>query len=220
MLLTTALLIAGGISAAAGLASSAGNIIAQHVNREDEQDFNAQEAEINRQFQSTEAATARQFNADEAEKARLFSAEEAQKSRMFSAEEAQKQRDYEKMMSDTAYQRQMADMKAAGLNPASVGLTSGASTPSGATALSSQAASYAASSSGVPGGSAASSNTGIQNPFNANYFSNLFSSGMQFAMAKDKSFTNKVIGEMYSANAAQMHQVATAIKTVAKAAGY
>lgn len=37
--------------------------------------------------------------------------------RAFSANEAQKQRDWEKMMSDTAIQRQAADYKAAGLNP-------------------------------------------------------------------------------------------------------
>lgn len=54
----------------------------------------------------------------------------------FSADEAQKQRDFEQYMSDTAYQRQVKDMQAAGVNPAMAMSGSGASTPSG-TAVSS-----------------------------------------------------------------------------------
>lgn len=56
----------------------------------------------------------------------------------FSAQEAQKQRDWEQMMSDTAYQRQVSDMRAAGVNPALMmnGGSSGASTPSGSAATS------------------------------------------------------------------------------------
>ena len=51
----------------------------------------------------------------------------------FTADEAQKQRDWEQYMSDTAYQRQVADMRAAGINPAmAMHNGSGASTPSGA----------------------------------------------------------------------------------------
>lgn len=51
----------------------------------------------------------------------------------FSAEQAQIQRDYETEMSNTAYQRQVADMQAAGVNPALLygSGASGASTPSG-----------------------------------------------------------------------------------------
>lgn len=56
---------------------------------------------------------------------------------LFNATEAQKQRDYETQMSNTAFQRQTDDMRAAGLNPALMyGGTgaSGASTPSGSSA--------------------------------------------------------------------------------------
>lgn len=56
-----------------------------------------------------------------------------QEANAFSADEAQKQRDWEEQMSNTAYQRQVADMRAAGVNPAmAMNGSSGASTPSSA----------------------------------------------------------------------------------------
>ena len=53
----------------------------------------------------------------------------------FNASEAQKQRDFEKMLSDTAFQRNVADYVAAGFSPlAALEGSVGASTPSGAAA--------------------------------------------------------------------------------------
>lgn len=55
----------------------------------------------------------------------------------FNADQAQLQRDYETMMSNTAHQREVADLQAAGLNPVLSAGGMGASTPTGSNASSS-----------------------------------------------------------------------------------
>lgn len=164
-----------------GLATMISAVVANTVvprSQTQNQEWESSEAEINRQFQSQEAQTARQFN----------------------AEEAQKQRDFEKYMSDTAVQRQIADMQAAGINPASIGLLGGASTPSAASA----------SFGSIPYGALPSSH-----PVNTGYMSNLFSTAVQAAMAKDRNFTNASIAEMYATNSRQMRQASDLIRKTA-----
>lgn len=76
-----------------------------------------------------------------------FNAEQAALTRVYNSAEAQKDRDWQEYMSNTAYQRQVEDMKRAGINPASIG-GDGASVPGGATASASPASASSSSGSG------------------------------------------------------------------------
>lgn len=74
----------------------------------------------------------------------------------FNAEQAQIQRDFEKQMSDTAYQRAVEDMKKAGINPIMALSNGGAEVPQGASASASSARSGGANSSSINRNSIAS----------------------------------------------------------------
>lgn len=74
-------------------------------------------------------------SAGQAEILRKWQEQQNAKTMAFNAAEAQKNRDWQKMMSDTAHQREIADLKAAGLNPVLSAMGGqGASVGSGATA--------------------------------------------------------------------------------------
>lgn len=73
------------------------------------------------------------FNAQQAGIEREFNAKEAEKARDFNAEQAQLAREFEERMSNTAYQRAMADAQKAGINILNAS-NQQASTPTGAAA--------------------------------------------------------------------------------------
>ena len=89
------------------------------------------------------------FSQTNSDQARAFNAQALQMQMDYNANQSAINRDFQANMSNTSYQRAMADMRAAGLNPILAYSQGGASTPTGSNA----AASLAGSPSDSVGGS-------------------------------------------------------------------
>lgn len=128
------------------------------------------------------------WSAAQAQKQMDFQQKSNEAAMNFNSEEAAKNRDWQKMMSDTAHQREVRDLQAAGLNPVLSAMGgNGASVTSGATAS-------GVSSSGAMGQTDTSRNSAIVQLLSA-----VLSAKNNMDMANMNAKTNLAVADKYNA---------------------
>lgn len=137
------------------------------------------------------------WNAAQADKQMDFQREANERAMQFNASEAAKSRDWQKMMSDTAHQREVADLKAAGLNPILSAMGgNGSAVTSGATA------------SGVTSsGSKADADTSASSAL-VSLFAALYGANMQMEQQRLSAQTALATAGMYNATSELVSTIA------------
>lgn len=203
---------------------NAGSAIANGVSFEAQgraANFNSQMMANSQAFNSAAAAQqvaynkdlwsqAAKYNAEQAAYANKLDSERWEDYKAFQAQQAQLNRDFQERMSNTAYQRAVADMMKAGINPILAAQVGGATTPSGSTATiampSGKMASMGSASAGLPSSGMASISgfTGQGNNMSENLamfgaIASMFGNGMSgLAEALDLTKAAQVLADAFN----------------------